>query len=176
MKLTELFLATLCSAMLSISCSKTEQTSPSGSGGMVTNPSAQIYFSGFPDISFNMASGEVDTDYEVSTMVHATFRMDQSSGADILLVELNDDDPNAFPFADGSGFAVNGTLINAKFQIIQNMDTMTADLGTINITEFMRTSISSDVITISGSVNTQINGTAVTGSFLNVLLDCGECE
>ena len=136
-----------------------------------------VFLQGQLSAELKTITGEVDTDYEVFPLVHASIIGKSVNGDTTLSIALNDDDENLFPFKNNGIFNVGGTSINASVTLVQGNTTTIANTGSVTITQFERTdNASNDFIKLSGTFVVSDGTLSISGTFTNIILPCGECE
>jgi len=159
--------------ILITSCNKSEEAVQ-----ILTEESEFLLFiQGQLSTELESITGEVDTDYEVFPLVHASIIGKSVNGDTTLSIALNDDDENLFPFKNNGIFNVGGTSINASVTLVQGNTTTIANTGSVTITQFERTdNASNDFIKLSGTFVVSDGTLSISGTFTNIILPCGECE
>ncbi|MEL6676635.1 MAG: hypothetical protein AAFR61_30780 [Bacteroidota bacterium] len=141
-------------------------------------PSMRVQITGEPEVAFSDFSGEINTDYETSKLVKASFSATNEQGDTTLTITLDDQDENAFPFRDALPFKLEpGSLAKATFTYLRGVEEVIGLSGEILVTDFERGRVDGqDVMYLSGTmaVNTTFN--PLIGLFANLPLRCGECE
>ncbi|MEM7102065.1 MAG: hypothetical protein AAF502_02965 [Bacteroidota bacterium] len=176
MKIRKIFQFTFWVAILMVcSCKETEIVVTQ----QLDDPELQLFVAGQLSQIFTTVSGDIDSNYESTTVLHASISASDVSGNISIQIILNDDDDTAFPFNGITPFNINGTLINASAVINENGNIISATSGSFAVSEFRALDlgiIGEDHMLISGTFNFSDGISNYSGTFSDIILDCMECE